>query len=156
MSTPQMLYRSNRPRSSPPTDLELYGESNMLSLFRHYMPMTDYTNPNAVRPNHDFGPMIESAVRVSEKLDLFDNKEGLLDEVIFGIVCPDLCHEGVRDFVHDRELVALLLFRHFKKFGGLVLPPHPEVRDMQAAHEDVVRADVTVGRQRTVMRYPNW
>jgi hypothetical protein len=47
-----------------PTDLELYGESHMLSLFRHYMPTTDYTNPNAVRPNYDFGLMIESAMRV--------------------------------------------------------------------------------------------
>jgi hypothetical protein len=36
----------------------------MLSLFRHYMPTTDYTNPNAVRPNYDFGLMIESAMRV--------------------------------------------------------------------------------------------
>jgi hypothetical protein len=49
---------------------------------------------------------------------LFDNNEGLLDEVIFGVACPDLCHEGVGDFVHGRELFALLLVRHFKKFGA--------------------------------------
>jgi hypothetical protein len=88
--------------------------------------------------------------------DMFDTNEGLLDQVIFGIVYPDLCNPGIKDITQDRELIALLLVRHFKNFGGLVLPPLAAARDLQAAHEKVVRADIAAGREMSPMHYPSW
>jgi hypothetical protein len=68
MSNPQMIYRAKRTREQAPTDLERYGESNILSLFRYYMGMKDANNPSLNLPNYDFGPMIESAARFCEKI----------------------------------------------------------------------------------------
>lgn len=87
---------------------------------------------------------------------MFDNNEGLLDQVIFGVQFPDLCHSGVRDIVDDRRLIALLLVRHFKKFGGLVLPPLAPAQELSTKHAQTVRADMAAGRQPAPMHYPNW
>jgi hypothetical protein len=87
---------------------------------------------------------------------MFDNNEGLLDQVIFGNFYPDPCSLDIKDITQDRELVALLLVRHFKNFGGLVLPPLAAARDAQTAHEKVVRADIAAGREISAMHYPNW
>jgi hypothetical protein len=87
---------------------------------------------------------------------MFDNNEGLLDQVIFGVVYPDLCHAGLKDIAQDRELIALLLVRHFKRFGGLVLPPLAVALKLQTEHELVVRADVAAGRWIGQIHYPNW
>jgi|TARA_R110002003_G_scaffold225_2_gene16549 hypothetical protein len=88
--------------------------------------------------------------------DMFDENEGLLDQLIFGIANPGLCHPGVADLASDREMVALLLVRHFKKHGGLILPPLEAARTLQDAHVRVVREDLAAGRQPSPMHYPNW
>jgi hypothetical protein len=87
---------------------------------------------------------------------MFDTNDGLLDQVIFGVAYPDLCHPGVQDIAQDREFLALILVRHFKKFGGLVLPPLEEARKLQEGHVPVVRADVAAGREASQIHYPNW
>jgi hypothetical protein len=87
---------------------------------------------------------------------MFDNNEGLLDQVIFGIACPELCHAGIKDITKDREFIALLLVRHFKSFGGLVLPPLAAARELQEAHDQVVRQESAAGREMSQMHYPNW
>ncbi|KAF1831261.1 hypothetical protein BDW02DRAFT_650011 [Decorospora gaudefroyi] len=145
---PSLVYRPRRTENQEPTMLERYGERNILSFLRTYMPHQ--------RPGHEFGPTVEAAARVAEKLALFDENELLLDQVIFGIAYPELCHAGLRDIAQDRELTTLLLVRHFKKFGGLVLPPLGEVRDLQKAHERVVRAGLAAGRVPSPMVYPIW
>jgi hypothetical protein len=87
---------------------------------------------------------------------MFDDNEGLLDQVIFGIVYPDLCNPGIRDITKDREMIAILLVRHFKRFGGLVLPPLDAALKLQEEHERVVRLDLKKGREAKWMHYPNW
>jgi hypothetical protein len=87
---------------------------------------------------------------------MFDENEGLLDQVIFGIQFPKLCHPGVADIVGDRRLVALLLVRHFKKFGGLVLPPLDGTQELAQIHAKVLEKDMEAGRFYTAMHYPNW
>jgi hypothetical protein len=87
---------------------------------------------------------------------MFDENEGLLDQVIFGITHPELCHPGIKNITQDRELVTLLLVRHFKKFGGLILPPLEEVLPLQEAHADAVKSDLRAHRQPGHMKYPIW
>jgi hypothetical protein len=88
--------------------------------------------------------------------DIFDENEGLIDQVIFGIVYPDLCNPGVQNITGDREMIALLLVRHFKRFGGLVLPPLEAAKKRQEEHERVVREDLVAKREPGWMHYPNW
>jgi hypothetical protein len=172
MSNSRSTYRANRRADQEPTLLERYGERHIVSFFRYNME--ERLGPNIPNPNHDFGKEVEDAARLDEKIvghlpfgpqtiislilsqDLFDKNEGLLDQVIFGIQFPDLCHPGVREFVGDRRLVALLLVRHFKKSGGLVLPPLDGAQQLSEAHAQTVRADMAAGRQPMPMHYPNW
>jgi hypothetical protein len=156
MSTPDMLYRTSRTASDNPTDLEIYVETNMHPFFLRYMPVsTSSTSASTLAPsNHAFSPMFQSAVRVSETIDMFDINAHLLDQVIFGVVCPARCDPGIQDVATDGEMVMILLVRHFKRRGGLALPPSPEARDIQAAHKSSVRMDVDAGRTRAPLRYP--
>jgi hypothetical protein len=85
-----------------------------------------------------------------------EENEGFLDQVIFGLAYPKLCHEGVKDIAEDREMVILLLIRHFKKHGGLVLPPMGPALSLQEKHVEVVRQDIAAGRMPSRMYYPKW
>ncbi|KAF1936098.1 hypothetical protein EJ02DRAFT_414603 [Clathrospora elynae] len=145
---PSLIYRANRPEQQRKSILEEYGETNILTFLRFHMP-----DPH---PGHNFGPMIQAAANTCEKIAMFENNEALLSQVVFGIVHPTLCHPGLRDIASDRELVTLLLIRHFKKYGGLLLPPLAEVRSLQDKHEQGVRADLAAGKQPVAMVYPNW
>ncbi|KAF2822331.1 hypothetical protein CC86DRAFT_329822 [Ophiobolus disseminans] len=156
MSAPsQYTYRARRTAQQAPTELEQFGEGNILPLLRHYFPQVDPRTGTRM-PNFDFGPLIEAAARTSAKIDLAEENEGFLDQVIFGLANPDMCHPGIQDIAQDRELVVLLLVRHLKKFGGLVLPPLPAARDLQDAHRQTVAADMAAGREPAQMHYPNW
>ena len=57
-------------------------------------------------------------------------------------------------------LVDILLIRHFKKHGGLVLPPLVAARAAQEAFEAVLQREKDEGRTwetgRSMLRYPNW
>lgn len=65
----QMVYRANRDtRRDEPSELEVYGEKHMINFFRSQMAMPNPRAPGAVLPNYDFGPMIEAATRISEKI----------------------------------------------------------------------------------------
>jgi hypothetical protein len=59
-----MIYRADRAQDQTPTLLERYAEANILSLLRFYLPMRDPQN----LPNFDFGPIIEAATRMCEKI----------------------------------------------------------------------------------------
>ncbi|KAF1916659.1 hypothetical protein BDU57DRAFT_497495 [Ampelomyces quisqualis] len=150
------MYRANRHPQDQPTDLERYGEAHIAGLFCQYPPMKDPKIVGKLNPNYDFWPMIEDAAQMSEKIDFFESHPGLLDQVVFGIACPELCHRGVKDVVDNRRLVALLLMRHFKKFGGLCLPPLEAGREAHAKNVKHVKADMAARREPTLVHYPNW
>ena len=54
--------------------------------------------------------------------------------------------------------IAVLLIRHFKRRGGLVLPPLLAARVKQDAHEEVLRREKEAGRSvdGIFIRYPMW
>jgi hypothetical protein len=88
---------------------------------------------------------------------MFDENYGLLDQVIFCIAHPKLpCHSHVKDIAENRELVVLLLVRHFRKHGGLILPPLAAAVELQEAHVRIMEADIAAGRKPAMMHYPNW
>ncbi|KAH7067206.1 hypothetical protein FB567DRAFT_509413 [Paraphoma chrysanthemicola] len=153
---PELVYRSKRTREQTPSVLEEYAEANILSLFRSYMPMMNPNNPRLTMPNFDYGPIVEDAANLVKTIDMFDNNKALLDQVIFGVANPELCHPALTDFIDNRQLIAVLLVRHFKKFGGLVLPPLQAARNIQDAHVQVVRAKKATGEEPPFMAYPNW
>lgn len=88
--------------------------------------------------------------------DFFDENPDLLDEVIFGVCHPDLANPGVEDIIQDRELISLLLVRHFKFHGGLCLPSLQPARQITETHEGQVRAELAAGCPPSNVRYPTW
>lgn len=92
--------------------------------------------------------------------DLIDSNPFAMDQIIWGVTHPNDVHPGVASLVSNPALVDLLLIRHFKAHGGLVLPPLHSARELQAAHEVVAQNQVASGLNwgdgRTMMVYPNW
>jgi hypothetical protein len=82
-----------------------------------------------------------------------------MDQVIWGITHPDDVHPGVAFIVDHPALVDLLLIRHFKAHGGIVLPNLQAAMALQGVHEIVAtqeKAQGTTWGDRTMMVYPNW
>lgn len=82
----------------------------------------------------------------------------MLDQLVWAIAHPDKGHPGVRADIGDRFFIAVLLIRHFKHHGGLVLPNLEAARIKEAAHEALITSHQTLGRptENLMMHYPNW
>jgi hypothetical protein len=79
--------------------------------------------------------------------------------LIYSIANPDDVHPGVADIIPHRSLVLMLLARHFKKHGGLCLPPRADVLSIQYAfrrQREEMRAHHTPQDSLPIMNYPNW
>lgn len=92
--------------------------------------------------------------------DLVENNINAMDQIVWGVTHRDDCHPGVESIVNNAALVDLLLVRHYKKWGGLVLPPLQAARGLQDAHEVVAEQEkqrgMTWASGRSLMKYPNW
>lgn len=83
----------------------------------------------------------------------------MIDQLIWGLTHPSDAHLGVRDDLHnDHFFIAVLLIRHFKYHGGLVLPPLQAARSKQAVHEALVASEKALNHsiETLFMHYPNW
>ncbi|KAF1846127.1 uncharacterized protein K460DRAFT_339070 [Cucurbitaria berberidis CBS 394.84] len=151
---PDMTYRQDRDRALGPTTnlLEDYADASIVTCWRTYKKHK--------QPNQRWGQEVDVAVKTSNTIDLIDSNERALDQVIWGITHPSDCHPGVKSIVENPALVDLLLIRHFKAHGGLVLPPLQAARELQEAHEIVAKEEMASGKTwctgRTMMHYPNW
>lgn len=58
----------------------------------------------------------------------------------------------------DLFFIIVLLIRHFKYYGGLVLPPMQAARVKQAVHEALVESEKALNRSTELLfiHYPNW
>ncbi|KAL5117160.1 hypothetical protein ACEQ8H_004985 [Pleosporales sp. CAS-2024a] len=92
MSDSPFTFRANRTKEQEPTLFESYAESHIVTFFRYIMKEKQKNQPDLVEANFNFYPEIEAAARLNETLDMFDNNRDLLDQVIFGIQFPHLCH----------------------------------------------------------------
>ncbi|KAF2032768.1 hypothetical protein EK21DRAFT_59994, partial [Setomelanomma holmii] len=153
---PELIYRANHVPQQSPSCLEEYGEANILTYFRTHMPVINPTDKDETLPNFDFGSIVEDATRLSKTIDMVDENKDFLAQIIYGVTNPSLAHPGVADLTSNREMAALLIIRHFKKYVGHVLPPLQPSRDLQANHEQVVQAEINAGRRPSLVSYPNW
>ena len=66
--------------------------------------------------------------------------------------------QQIEDLPMLASFIAVLLIRHFKHRGGLVLPPLLAARMKQDAHEEVLRREKEAGRSvdSIFIRYPKW
>jgi hypothetical protein len=92
--------------------------------------------------------------------DLVENNANAMDQIIWGMTHRDDVHPGIASIVENTALVDLLLVRHYKKWGGLVLPPLQAARGLQDAHEVIAEQEkqrgLTWTSGRSLMKYPNW
>jgi hypothetical protein len=89
-----------------------------------------------------------------------ENNENAMDQIIWGMTHRDDVHPGIASIVSNTALVDLLLVRHYKKWGGLVLPPLQAARGLQDSQEVVAEQEkqrgLTWASGRSMMKYPNW
>jgi hypothetical protein len=92
--------------------------------------------------------------------DLVENNENAMDQIIWGMTHRDDVHPGIASIVANAALVDLLLVRHYKKWGGLVLPPLQAARGLQDSQEVAAEQEkqrgLTWASGRSMMKYPNW
>ncbi|KAF9690675.1 hypothetical protein EKO04_011349 [Ascochyta lentis] len=94
----------------------------------------------------------------AERLVLYHKQPDTLDQLVWAITHPSDSHPGVQRDVGDRFFIAVLLIRHFKHHGGLVLPNLQAARSKEAAHQTLIDS-YKARRQSTndlLMHYPNW
>lgn len=70
--------------------------------------------------------------------DAFDNDPRLINELILRIANPDLGHSSMDSIRQNRSLVEMLLYRHYQRHGGLVLPPLAPAVNAMRTHEDAL------------------
>jgi hypothetical protein len=81
-----------------------------------------------------------------------------MDQLVWAVTHPADAHSKIRRDLTDPFFIAVLLIRHFKFHGGLVLPPLLDARVVQDAHEEVLRKDKEAGRgvDGRFIHYPKW
>ncbi|KAI4951971.1 hypothetical protein J4E91_003433 [Alternaria rosae] len=152
-STNELVYRParDRPTGYRVNDFEVYADGSMITHWGTYKGKS---------PNYVHDQDVSTVVKISNAIDLVENNANAMDQIIWGITHRDDCHPGVESIIGNLALVDLLLVRHFKKWGGLVLPPLRAARGLQDAHEVVADQEkqrgLTWASGRSLMKYPNW
>lgn len=174
---PSMRYVEGRNRSGDHerTLLEQYADESIVTFWRSY-------KGKPANYNHDVD--VSTTVNISNAIvsppslpstsalsnlthtnahppqDLVDSNPAVLSQIIWGMTHPDDANPGVQDIISNPALVDILLIRHLKKHGGLVLPPLAAARGAQESFEAVSGREKSEGKTwttgRSMMRYPNW
>lgn len=82
-----------------------------------------------------------------------------MQELILRISNRDLGHESMDRIRENRSLVQILLYRHYQRYGGLILPPMAPAVQAMRTHEDNVSAARSAGvREDQLPRvaFPPW
>lgn len=67
--------------------------------------------------------------------DAFDQNPQLAAELVLRIANPELGHPSMDWIIRNRSLVELLLYRHYQRHGGLILPPRQDAVAAMQSHE---------------------
>ncbi|KAF3029175.1 hypothetical protein E8E12_000832 [Didymella heteroderae] len=91
-------------------------------------------------------------------LGFYARDPAMVDQLVWGLTHPDDAHPGVCHDFSDTFFIAVLLVRHFKYHGGLILPPLQAARVKQATHETLVASEKALNHsiEMLFMHYPNW
>lgn len=82
-----------------------------------------------------------------------------MDELILFLTHPQQADQNMATIAQDRRLVEILLYRHYQRHGGLVLPP---IAGARAAIEHHAQAVQVAYQQEVPVQYhprvvfPNW
>ena len=72
--------------------------------------------------------------------DAFDNDPRLIHELVLRIANQDLGHPAMEPIRQNRAMVEMLLYRHYQRHGGILLPPMRLANETLFAHEAAVQA----------------
>ncbi|KAI4646709.1 hypothetical protein J4E93_004932 [Alternaria ventricosa] len=77
--------------------------------------------------------------------DDFDRNPSLVHELVLRIANPDLGHPSMDWIRANRSLVDILLYRHYQRYGGLMLPPTAPALQVMQQHEAAIAAARAAG-----------
>jgi hypothetical protein len=77
-------------------------------------------------------------------------------ELILRIANPDLGHPSMDWIRANRSLVDILLYRHYQRHGGLILPPMDPALQAMQAHEEAVNAARAAGTELPHITFPSF
>ncbi|KAF1352822.1 hypothetical protein EJ07DRAFT_35110, partial [Lizonia empirigonia] len=120
-------------RRHTPTDLQNWSGQNLVPFIRAILPVVDRVT-GRVHANHNFGPEVNVAIRWSEHIDTFDSYPDLMDELVLYLVRPQQADQNMATIARDRRLIMMLLYRHYQRHGGLILPPIATARQAADKH----------------------
>lgn len=79
-----------------------------------------------------------------------------MDELVLFLTHPHQADQNLRTIAHDRRLVTILLYRHYQRHGGLVLPPTAGARRAIDQHATAVQTARQQGLRAPRVVFPNW
>ncbi|KAL1798408.1 hypothetical protein ACET3X_002445 [Alternaria dauci] len=88
---------------------------------------------------------MNNAIFLSETIDDSDRNPALVHELILRIANPELGHASMDWIRQNRSLVHILLYRHYQRYGGLMLPPTAPAIQAMRAHETAVNSARAAG-----------
>jgi hypothetical protein len=141
-------------RHDVPTELQSYSGESIVPFCRWAFAIF---GPNdRARPNHNFDLDIDNAIWWSYTIvsypflphyaepelnyaqDEFDENECLIHELILRIANQDLGHPAMEPIRQNRAMVKVLLYRHFTRHGGVMLPPTAPALQAMDDHQRAV------------------
>ncbi|KAH7406609.1 hypothetical protein DE146DRAFT_743656 [Phaeosphaeria sp. MPI-PUGE-AT-0046c] len=125
-----------RPADQSPTDLQRFSEFSITPFCRWAFVVDN--GRGGVRANHNYDPDIDNAIWWSETIDAFDNDSRLIHELILRIADQDLGHPAMEPIRQNRAMVEMLLYRHYQRHGGVLLPPMGPANEAMLSHQRAV------------------
>ncbi|KAG9194090.1 hypothetical protein G6011_04125 [Alternaria panax] len=130
-------------REDAPTPLQRWNGESVSPFMRWAYTVRD--GSGQAKPNHNYDPDMNNAIFLSETIDDFDRNPALVHELILRIANPELGHASMDWIRQNRSLVDILLYRHYQRYGGLMLPPTAPAIQAMRAHERAVNTARAAG-----------
>ncbi|KAF2638770.1 hypothetical protein P280DRAFT_519639 [Massarina eburnea CBS 473.64] len=119
-----VLVKAKSPNDEEPGYLaEDWRASSLTTFLRAYYPPDQERNPN-----YDYEPEIREASRIIEAMEQYETSESV-QQLVQTIMDLGEDRYNQRPFAHDRHLLMLILYRHYRYTGGFSLPPLLEARE---------------------------
>ncbi|KAH6883267.1 hypothetical protein BKA58DRAFT_417061 [Alternaria rosae] len=126
-----------------PTPLQRWNGASVNPFMRWAYTVLDARG--STRPNYNYDPDMNNAIYLSETIDDFDRNPSLVHELVLRIANPELGHPSMDWIRANRSLVDILLYRHYQRYGGLMLPPTAAALRAMEQHEAAIAAARAAG-----------
>ncbi|KAH6639584.1 hypothetical protein C7974DRAFT_410544 [Boeremia exigua] len=146
------------PHQQVANDLQNWAGQTLVPFLRSRFTAIDQ-NTGRVYTSHNYDPDINRAIRWSEHIDAFDKHPNLMDELVLYLARPEQADKTMSSIAQDRRLITILLYRHYQRHGGLVLPPTADARQAIDYHASAIEIACQQGVQKRHLPrvvFPNW